>query len=184
MIDLTLPAPAVARSLIGALLTFDGVGGVVVETEAYDIDDPASHAFAGPTTRNAPMFGPIGRAYVYRSYGLHWCLNLVCGPHPGAAVLFRALEPTDGLDRMIARRGLADVRKLASGPGRLCQALGVDARQNNLPMTVRPFRLEPPPRPVPVLEGPRIGITKAVELPWRYGLAGSPFLSRPFRTIT
>lgn len=183
MIDLTRPAPAVARSLIGALLTVDGVGGLVVETEAYDVDDPASHAFAGLTPRNAPMFGPIGRAYVYRSYGLHWCLNLVCGPHPGAAVLFRALEPTDGLDRMIARRGLADVRKLAAGPGRLCQALGVDACQNNLPMTAPPFRLEPPSRPVSVLEGPRIGITKAVDRPWRYGLAGSRFLSRPFRSM-
>lgn len=184
MIDLTRPSPEVARSLIGALLSFDGVGGVVVETEAYDIDDPASHAFSGPTARNAPMFGPIGRAYVYRSYGLHWCLNLVCGPHPGAAVLFRALEPTEGLDRMIARRGMMDVRKLAAGPGRLCQALGIDAGQNNLPMTVRPFHLEPSPGPVAVIEGPRIGITKAVDLPWRYGLAGSRFLSRPFRSIT
>lgn len=184
MIDLTRPSPEVARSLIGALLTFDGVGGVVVETEAYDIDDPASHAFSGPTPRNAPMFGPVGRAYVYRSYGLHWCLNLVCGPHPGAAVLFRALEPTDGLDRMIARRGLMDVRKLAAGPGRLCQALGIDASQNTLPMTASPFRLEPAPRTALVVEGPRIGITKAVDLPWRYGLAGSPFLSRSFRSIT
>jgi len=183
MIDLTRPAPEVARRLIGALLTLDGVGGVVVETEAYDVDDPASHAFSGLTPRNAPMFGPVGRAYVYRSYGLHWCLNLVCGPHPGAAVLFRALEPTEALDRMIARRGLTDIRKLAAGPGRLCQALGVNAHQNNLPMTAPPFRLQPAPRPVPVIEGPRIGITKAIERPWRYGLAGSRFLSRPFRPI-
>jgi len=183
MIDLTRPSPEVARSLIGALLTFDGVGGVVVETEAYDIDDAASHAFSGPTVRNAPMFGPIGRAYVYRSYGLHWCLNLVCGPHPGAAVLFRALEPTEGLDRMIARRGLTDVHKLAAGPGRLCQAMAIDAGHNNLPMAEPPFRLEPAPGPIKVIEGPRIGITKAVDLPWRYGLAGSRFLSRPFRSI-
>lgn len=183
MIDFTRPSPVVARSLIGALLTFDGVGGVVVETEAYDIDDPASHAFSGPTARNAPMFGPIGRAYVYRSYGLHWCLNLVCGPHPGAAVLFRAVEPTEGIDRMIARRGLMDIRKLTAGPGRLCQALGIDIDQNNLLMTAPPFRLEPATETVPVIEGPRIGITKAIDLPWRYGLAGSRFLSRPFRPI-
>jgi len=183
MIDLNRPSQQVARDLIGALLTFDGVGGVVVETEAYDIDDPASHAFSGPTPRNAPMFGPVGRAYVYRSYGLHWCLNIVCGPNPGAAVLFRALEPTIGLDRMIARRGLTEIRRLAAGPGRLCQALGIDAAQNALPMTDSPFRLEPPPAQVAVIEGPRIGITKAVEQPWRFGLAGSPFLSRPFKPL-
>lgn len=182
MIDLARPSQEVARLLIGATLTFEGVGGVVVETEAYDVDDPASHAFSGPTPRNAPMFGPIGRAYVYRSYGLHWCLNIVCGPHPGAAVLFRALEPTEGLDQMIARRRLIDVRKLASGPGRLCQALGIDAAQNSLPMTAPPFHLEPAPEPLGVIEGPRIGITKAVEQPWRFGLAGSRFLSRPFKS--
>ena len=181
-IDLTRPSQELARDLIGALLTFEGVGGVVVETEAYDIDDPASHAFSGPTPRNAPMFGPVGRAYVYRSYGLHWCLNIVCGPHPGAAVLFRALEPTVGLDRMIERRGLTDPRRLAAGPGRLCQALGIDAAQNTLSMTAPPFQLEPPPLPVTVIEGPRIGITKGVEQPWRFGLAGSPFLSRPFKS--
>jgi DNA-3-methyladenine glycosylase len=183
VIDLTLPSQEVARLLIGALLTFDGVGGIVVETEAYDADDPASHAFAGPTARNAPMFGPVGRAYVYRSYGLHWCLNIVCGPRPGAAVLFRALEPTLGLDRMIARRGLVDPRRLAAGPGRLCQALGIDAAHNGLSMTTPPFRLEPPPAAVEVIEGPRIGITKAVDQPWRYGLKESRFLSRPFRSL-
>ncbi|HJV40063.1 DNA-3-methyladenine glycosylase [Caulobacter sp.] len=184
MIDLTRPSQQVARDLIGALLTFDGVGGVVVETEAYDIDDPASHAFSGPTPRNAPMFGPVGRAYVYRSYGLHWCLNIVCGPNPGAAVLFRALEPTVGLDRMIARRGLTDIRRLTAGPGRLCQALGIGTAQNAMPMTDPPFHLEPAPAQVAVIEGPRIGITKAVEQPWRFGLAGSPFLSRPFKPLT
>ncbi|USQ98376.1 DNA-3-methyladenine glycosylase [Caulobacter sp. RL271] len=181
MIDLLdRPSPEVARLLIGALLTFEGVGGVVVETEAYDPDDPASHAFSGPTPRNAPMFGPVGRAYVYRSYGLHWCLNIVCGPRPGAAVLFRALEPTLGLDEMISRRGLGDPRRLAAGPGRLCQALGITAAQNNQSMTAPPFRLEPAAAPVAVVQGPRIGITKAVEQPWRFGLAGSPFLSRAF----
>jgi DNA-3-methyladenine glycosylase len=183
VIDLTLPSQEVARLLIGAVLTFDGVGGIVVETEAYDADDPASHAFAGPTARNAPMFGPVGRAYVYRSYGLHWCLNIVCGPHPGAAVLFRALEPTLGLDRMVERRGIVDARRLAAGPGRLCQALGIDAAHNGLPMTTPPFRLEPPSAPVQVIEGARIGITKAVDQPWRYGLKGSRFLSRPFRSL-
>lgn len=174
------PAPEVARLLIGAILTFEGVGGMVVETEAYEPDDPASHAYSGPTPRNAPMFGPVGRAYVYRSYGLHWCLNIVCGPRPGAAVLFRALEPTLGVDEMIARRGLSDRRRLAAGPGRLCQALGVGAAQNTLPMTAPPFRLEPASAPVDIVQGPRIGLTKAVEQPWRFGLAGSPYLSRPF----
>lgn len=172
----------VARRLIGATLAFDGVGGIVVETEAYDIQDPASHSFAGPTPRNAPMFGPVGRAYVYRSYGLHWCLNLVCGPRPGGAVLFRALEPTQGMDRMIDRRGLMDSRRLAAGPGRLCQALGIDATHNGLEMTKAPFHLALADTPPDVMVGPRIGITRAVDLPWRFGLRGSRFLSRPFKS--
>lgn len=183
MTDLEQPPHAVARQLIGAVLTFEGVGGLVVETEAYDVDDPASHSFSGRTPRNAPMFGPAGRAYVYRSYGLHWCLNIVCGPRPGGAVLFRALEPTLGLERMIARRGLGDPRRLAAGPGRLCQALGVDAAQNGACMTLPPFRLEPPSTAMAVIQGPRIGITKAVDKPWRFGLRGSRFLSRPFGPI-
>ncbi|WP_232793037.1 DNA-3-methyladenine glycosylase [Caulobacter hibisci] len=144
MIDLfDRPVEEVARALIGASLFFEGVGGIIVETEAYDADDPASHSFAGPTSRNAPMFGPPGRAYVYRSYGLHWCLNLVCGRRPGAAVLFRALEPTAGVEVMIARRGLMDPRRLAAGPGRLCQALGVGREQNQMVMTQPPFHLAP-----------------------------------------
>jgi DNA-3-methyladenine glycosylase len=181
MIDLSLPPQDLARRLIGALLTFEGVGGIVVETEAYDIDDPASHAFVGQTARNAVMFGPPGRAYVYRSYGLHWCLNLVCGPRPGGAVLFRALEPTAGLERMIERRGLVDVRRLASGPGNLCQALGIGLAQNGLPMTLPPFHLELASAPPAVVLGPRVGLTKAVDTPWRFGLAGSRFLSKPFK---
>jgi DNA-3-methyladenine glycosylase len=179
---LTLPPEVVAQRLIGAILTLEGVGGVIVETEAYDADDPASHSYIGETARNAPMFGPVGRAYVYRSYGLHWCLNLVCGPRPGGAVLLRALAPTLGVDQMIVRRGLSDLRRLAAGPGRLCQALGIEARHNDLAMTAPPFALTLPNAPELILSGPRVGITKASERPWRYGLAGSPYLSRPIRT--
>ncbi|CAN5485951.1 DNA-3-methyladenine glycosylase [soil metagenome] len=179
---LNLPVEDVARRLIGAVLMFQGVGGVVVETEAYDSQDPASHSFSGPTPRNAQMFGPPGRAYIYRAYGLHWCLNLVCGPCPGGAVLFRALQPTKGLDGMIERRGLVDVRRLAAGPGRLCQALGVTAAQNGLDMTMAPFDLQWPSSQPEILVGPRNGITKAVDRPWRFGIAGSGFLSRSFRS--
>jgi DNA-3-methyladenine glycosylase len=153
---------------------------MIVETEAYDVDDPASHAFRGRTLRNAPMFGPPGRAYVYRSYGLHWCLNIVCGPRPGGAVLLRALEPTTGLDAMRARRGVEEARRLCAGPGSLCKALGVDVRHNDLPVDAPPFALSPAMEILPVIAGPRIGITKAAETPWRFGLAGSRFLSRPF----
>jgi len=175
------PAEIAARRLLGARLLVDGVGGRIVETEAYTPDDPASHAFRGPTPRNAVMFGPVGRVYVYRIYGLHWCLNIVCDTSmPGSAVLIRALEPTDGIDEMRERRGLADVRKLCSGPGRLCQALGVTGDLNGTPVDHPPFQLEPAP-PVKVLTGTRIGLTRAAETPWRFGLAGSRFLSSPFR---
>jgi DNA-3-methyladenine glycosylase len=177
------PPHEVAQRLIGAILTFDGVGGIIVETEAYDVEDPASHSYAGPTARNAPMFGPPGRAYVYRAYGLHWCLNIVCGPRPGGAVLLRALEPTLGVERMIDRRGLMDVRRLAAGPGRLCQALGVDAAQNGLPIQAPPFGLDLAASLPAVAVGPRIGITKAADQPWRFGLPGSPYLSRPFKDV-
>ncbi|CAN5366177.1 DNA-3-methyladenine glycosylase [soil metagenome] len=182
MIDwLALTPQAAARRLIGATLILGGVGGRVVETEAYDAEDPASHSFAGQTPRNAAMFGPVGRAYVYRAYGLHLCLNLVCGPRPGGAVLFRALEPLTGIDRMIDRRGLTDLRRLASGPGRLCQALAVGAEHNGLEMTAPPFTLALAADRAQIASGPRIGITKAAHQPWRYGLAGSPFLSRPIK---
>jgi DNA-3-methyladenine glycosylase len=179
------PAPEVARDLVGVGLFVDGVGGVIVETEAYEPDDPASHSFRGPTARNAAMFAAGGVAYVYRSYGVHWCLNLVTGSDGhGAAVLIRALEPTAGLAVMAARRGMTAAptgvaaRALAGGPGRLCQALGVDRSHDGLSLLAPPFRLEAAAGPVAVVAGPRIGITKGVATPWRFRHAGSPFVSR------
>jgi len=169
-----------ARALIGWTLTMDGVGGRIVETEAYHPEDPASHSFSGPTSRNAVMFGPVGHIYVYRSYGIHWCMNLVCGDGPGSAVLIRALEPTVGLDQMRERRGTDDVRRLCSGPGKLCQALGVTRAHDGLAVDTPPFALTPG-GPAGIITGPRIGITKAAHVPWRFGEAGSRFLSRPFR---
>jgi DNA-3-methyladenine glycosylase len=163
-----------AREMIGWTLTVDGVGGRIVETEAYHHEDPASHSFSGSTPRNAVMFGPPGRLYVYRSYGIHWCLNLVCGDGPGSAVLLRALEPTAGLATMSERRGTNDPRQLCSGPGKLGQALAVTRDQNGMRLDQPPFEL---------MVGPRIGITKAVEVPWRFGEAGSRFLSRPFPKV-
>jgi DNA-3-methyladenine glycosylase len=174
------PSEIAARDLIGWTLTMDGVGGRIVETEAYHPEDPASHSFSGPTARNAVMFGPPGVLYVYRSYGIHWCLNLVCGDGPGSAVLLRALEPTVGLSVMSERRGTNDPRLLCSGPGRLGQALAVTREQNGLRLDEPPFELIPG-EPVDVVVGPRIGITKAVSVPWRFGERGSRFLSRPFR---
>jgi DNA-3-methyladenine glycosylase len=173
----------VAPELIGAELFVDGVGGTIVELEAYDHEDPAAHGFGNRrTARNAAMFLPGGHAYVYRSYGIHWCLNFVCGEEGEAsAVLIRALEPTHGLDAMRERRGVDDVRLLCSGPGRLTQALGVTREHDGLPLDAPPFELRPRVGDVEIVTGTRIGITKAVERPWRYGLAGSRFLSRPFR---
>jgi DNA-3-methyladenine glycosylase len=170
-----------APALIGWTLTVDGIGGRIVETEAYDHEDPASHSFSGPTERNAVMFGPAGAIYVYRSYGIHWCMNLVCAG-PASAVLIRAIEPTEGLDLMIARRGLEDSRRLCAGPGRLCQALGVTREHNGLRSDQPPFALEPGP-PAEVVAGPRIGITRAAEVPWRFGERGSPYLSKPFPRV-
>jgi DNA-3-methyladenine glycosylase len=172
----------VAPELIGATLLFAGVGGTIVEVEAYDQDDPASHSFRGRTKRTASMFGAPGHAYVYRSYGVHWCLNLVCAEDGRAeAALVRALEPTHGLDEMRARRGVDPPRALCSGPGRLCQALGITRDHDGLPLDEPPFELRARDQTPPLAVGPRIGITRAVERPWRYGLAGSPFLSRRFR---
>jgi DNA-3-methyladenine glycosylase len=172
----------VAPELIGATLLYRGVGGIIVEVEAYHQSEPASHSFGGPTPRNAVMFGPPGHAYVYRSYGIHWCLNFTCAPEAGVgAVLIRALQPVQGLARMRRRRGVTAERLLCSGPGRLCQALGITDADNGRPLEPPAFELRARDRVPAIAVGPRIGISKAVELPWRYGLEGSPFLSKPFR---
>jgi DNA-3-methyladenine glycosylase len=171
----------VAPDLIGATLLFDAVGGVIVEVEAYDHEDPAAHGFGGRTERNASMFGPPGHAYVYRSYGMHWCVNFVCEEEGSAsAVLIRALEPTHRVDVMRERRGVEDVRALASGPGKLTQALGITREHDGLRLDRRPFELLERRRTPDIVRGPRIGITKATAKEWRYGLAGSPYLSRSF----
>jgi DNA-3-methyladenine glycosylase len=173
---------AVAPELIGATLLFHGVGGEIVEVEAYHHTDPAAHSYGGRTPRNAVMFGPPGNAYVYRSYGIHWCLNFVCEEEGRAsAVLIRALRPTAGFPGMRRRRRTTDERLLCAGPGRLCEALKVTGAHNGLPLDAPPFELQARSASPDIVVGVRIGITKAVELPWRYGLAGSCFLSRPFR---
>jgi DNA-3-methyladenine glycosylase len=170
----------VAPELIGAELLVDGVGGRIVEVEAYDQEDPASHAHRGRrTARNAAMFGPPGHAYVYRSYGIHWCLNLVCAEEGVAeAVLIRALEPTTRLDLQRRRRGVDDVRALCSGPGKLCQALAITGEHDGLALDVPPFELAERNMAPEIVTGPRIGITRATELDWRYMIRGSPYLSR------
>jgi DNA-3-methyladenine glycosylase len=172
----------VAPDLIGAKLLYHGIGGLIAEVEAYHHTDPAAHSFRGQTPRNAVMFGPPGFAYVYRSYGIHWCLNFVCEPvGSAAAVLIRALEPTEGMATMRRRRGVSDLRLLCSGPGRLCEALGITGAQNGAALDQLPFALTGRPVTPGILVGVRIGITQAVEQPWRYGLEGSRFLSKPFR---
>ena len=170
----------VAPDLIGVTLLVDGAGGPIVEVEAYDHEDPAAHGFRGRTERNASMFGPPGHAYVYRTYGIHWCLNLVCEAEgSAAAVLVRALEPTHGLERLRARRGLDDLRLLCTGPGRLCQALGVTREHDGLALDTSPFELLAATGRAEVVAAPRIGISVATEQPWRFCAAGSRFLSRP-----
>jgi DNA-3-methyladenine glycosylase len=171
----------VAPELIGATFLFNGAGGVIVEVEAYHHTEPAAHSHAGETPRNAVMFGPAGHAYVYRSYGLHWCINFVCeGEGSASAVLIRALEPTTGLPAIRRRRGQMDDRLLCSGPGRLTEALGVTHAQNGMALDAAPFELFARASEPEIMAGPRIGITKAIDLPWRYGLKGSRFLSKPF----
>ncbi len=171
-----------APELIGATLLFDGVGGVIVELEAYDHEDPAAHGYRGRTERNRSMFGPPGHAYVYRSYGIHWCLNFVCEPEGIAnALLIRALEPTHGLEAMRVRRGTENERLLCAGPGRLCQALGITREHDGLPLDRAPFEVHAREAEPKIVRGVRVGITKAADRPWRYGLAGSRFLSRAMR---
>jgi DNA-3-methyladenine glycosylase len=169
----------VAPELLGVMLLVDGAGGAIVEVEAYDHEDPASHSFGGRTARNATMFGSPGHAYVYRSYGIHWCLNFVCEPR--SAVLIRALEPRVGLDAMRARRGVDDPRLLCSGPGRLCQALGIARQHDGLPLDEPPFKLLRRESEPEIVRGTRVGITRATKHPWRYAVAGSRFLSRPVK---
>jgi DNA-3-methyladenine glycosylase len=175
----------VAPDLIGATLLVDGVGGVIVEVEAYHHTDPAAHSYHGPTPRNLVMFGPPGFVYVYRSYGIHWCVNFVCEKAGSAsAVLIRALQPTHGIAAMRRRRALHDERSLCSGPGKLTQALAITHQHNGLPLDAPPIALFARTQTLDIVSGLRIGLTKGVELPWRYGLKGSPFLSKPFPNQT
>jgi DNA-3-methyladenine glycosylase len=171
----------VAPDLIGATLLVNGVGGLIVEVEAYHHSEPAAHSFNGPTPRTMVMFGPPGFSYVYRSYGIHWCVNFVCEKEGSAsAVLIRALQPTHGLAAMRQRRGVEDERALCSGPGKLCEALGITIQTSELPLDQPPFALHARIGKAEIATGVRIGITKAADLPWRYGLKGSKFLSKPF----
>ena len=174
----------VAPDLIGATLLVNGIGGLIVEVEAYHHTDPAAHSFRGPTPRNRVMFGPPGFTYVYRSYGIHWCLNFVCEEEGSAsAVLIRALEPTHGIAAMHRRRGLHGERSLCSGPGKLTEALGITIAHSELPLDRPPFALHARTGKANIISGVRIGITKAADLPWRYGMQGSKFLSKPFAAI-
>lgn len=173
------PVLDVARELIGAVLLHEGVGGPIVEVEAYDETDPASHSFRGPTLRNAVMFGPPGYAYIYKIYGIHYCLNFVC--RPGSAILIRAIEPAHGVEAMHERRGGVGERQLCSGPGKLAQAMGINLAQNGLTLDAAPFALHPSEAEADIASGPRIGITKGIETPWRFCLRGSPYLSKPLR---
>jgi DNA-3-methyladenine glycosylase len=180
-IDFSLSALSVAKQLIGTSLFLNGAGGVIVETEAYDESEAACHGFSGLSMRNAPLFGPPGRAYVYRSYGIHWCLNIVCREQGHAAgVLIRAIEPTAGIELMQQRRGTAEIRFLCSGPGRLGQALAVTPELNGKPINKAPFKLLAPLAKASIVRGTRIGLTKEAERVWRFGLKGSAFVSRPF----
>ena len=177
MLSLEGDSVAAARALVGWEFRVDGVGGVIVEVEAYRPDDPASHAFRGQTARNAAMFGPPGRLYVYRSYGMHWCINIVCGPEGfGSAVLVRALEPTSGVQEMIRRRGTDDLDRMCRGPGNVGRALGAGPALNGAVADLRP-----PTRRRRVATGTRIGLSVATERRWRFGDRDSRSLSRPLR---
>lgn len=170
-------AAEVAPDLIGHLLTLGETGGVIVETEAYERDDPASHSFSGPTPRNQAMFGPAGHCYVYRSYGLHWCMNIVC--NPGHAVLLRALQPTMGLALMALRRGTDHRKSLCSGPGKLTAALGIDKSHDGRPFDGHPLSLTPQPGlQLTRVQCVRVGISRAVDLPWRWCVEESSWLSK------
>jgi DNA-3-methyladenine glycosylase len=171
----------VAPDLIGVTMLVNGVGGIIVEVEAYHHTEPAAHSFRGPTPRNSVMFGPPGFVYVYRSYGIHWCVNFVCEKQGSAsAVLIRALQPTHGIPAMRRRRGLHDEKSLCSGPGKLTEALGITHQHNALALDAPPFALHARVGKPDIVAGVRIGLTKAAELPWRYGLKDSKFLSKPF----
>jgi DNA-3-methyladenine glycosylase len=178
------PVLEVAPDLLGCTLTHAGSTGVIVETEAYHHSEPACHAYVGLTPRTETLFGPPARAYVYRSYGIHALVNAVCEPEGvGAAVLIRALEPLDGVDAMFARRRVAREVDLCSGPGKLSQALGIDLERNDTDLLTGPLRIGPRPpawRDVRWIAGPRIGITRAAELPWRFCAVGSPSVSKPW----
>jgi len=178
----------VARDLIGCGLRFNGVGGAIVEVEAYERDDPACHAYVGLTPRTATLFGPPGRAYVYLSYGIHSCLNFVCEPKgEAAAVLIRALEPRWGIEEMRRRRGREDLRDLCSGPGKLTEALGIGLDMDRAPLNEPPFEVREPDdewADVDVGCGPRIGVTRAADLPWRFCARDSRYLSRPLPART
>jgi DNA-3-methyladenine glycosylase len=178
------PVLEVARDLVGCTVRHGGTAGVIVETEAYHQSEPACHAYVGLTPRTATLYGPPGVAYVYRSYGIHALLNAVCEPEgEGAAVLIRALEPLDGIEEMRERRGLQRLEELCSGPGKLTQALGIGLEANTTSLLDGPVRFGPPVAARPAVEvavGPRIGITKAADLPWRFCALGSRHVSRPW----
>ena len=176
------PVLKVAADLIGTTLLFRGAGGMIVEVEAYHHTDPAAHSYNGQTDRNAVMFGPPGHAYVYRSYGIHWCVNFVCETEGSAsAVLIRAIEPMHGIAAMRRRRGVTEDRLLCAGPGRLCEALAITRAQNGLALDKPPFELRARGDKPDIAAGVRIGISKAANLPWRFALKGSRYLSKPIR---